>query len=157
MKRLNNLYSKVCSNDNLILAEKKARRGKSKRKEVIKFGQNLEDNLFNIQQELINKEFTTSEYRHFKVNDGKEREVCSLPYRDRIVQWAAMSVLEPIFYKHLTQDTYSCIKGRGIHKLSYNLRKALKGNWKFFLQIDIRKFYPSIKNDILKAQQDENN
>lgn len=138
--------------DNLILAEKKARRGKSKRKEVIKFNQNLEANLFNIQQELINKEFTTSEYRHFKVNDGKEREVCSLPYKDRIVQWAAINVLEPIFYRHLTQDTYSCIKGRGVHRLSYKLRDALKFGYKYFLQFDIRKFYPNVKNDILKSQ-----
>jgi len=152
MKRKGNLYYKIYSMDNLILAEKKARRGKSKRKEVIKFNQNLEDNLFNIQQELINKEFTTSEYRHFKVNDGKERDVCSLPYRDRVVQWGIMNVLEPILYRYLTADTYSCVLGRGVHKMSYKLRDAMKGEWKYYLQIDIRKFYPSINNEILKSQ-----
>ena len=152
MKRLGNIFYKIYSIDNLILAEKKARRGKCKRKEVIRFNKNLMPNLYNIQQELINKKFTTSEYRHFKVNDGKERDVSSLPYRDRIIQWAILNILEPIFYKHLMQDTYSCIRGRGIHKLSYNLRDAMKENWKFFLQIDIRKFYPNVKNDILKMQ-----
>ena len=31
MKRLDNLFPKICSLENLILAEKKARKGKSKR------------------------------------------------------------------------------------------------------------------------------
>jgi len=152
MKRKGNLYHLIYDMDNLILADKKARRGKSNRKEIIKFDLDKEYNLFEIQNSLIHKTFTTSPYKKFKVNDGKERDVASLPYCDRIIHWAIINVLEPIFYNYFTADTYSCISGRGIHKASFNLRKGLKEEYKYVLKLDIRKFYPSIDNEILKRQ-----
>src|SRR5690606_3676735 len=51
-----------------------------------------------------------------------------------------------------TADTYSCIKGRGIHKCSYNLRKALKDETSVYcLKLDVTKFYPSVDHDVLKS------
>lgn len=55
-----------------------------------------------------------------------------------------------VIAKTFTADTYSCIKGRGIHKASYNLRKSLKKGYKYCLKLDIVKFYQSIDNQILK-------
>lgn len=64
-----------------------------------------------------------------------------------------MNVMEPIWTKVFTRDTYSCIKGRGIHslvqKLQQDLRKDPEGT-EYCLKIDIRKFYPSINHKILK-------
>lgn len=61
-----------------------------------------------------------------------------------------MSVLEPIFVKWFTKDTYSCIKGRGIHKMISQIEKDLKNqDTTWCLKLDIKKFYPSIKQDIL--------
>ena len=61
-----------------------------------------------------------------------------------------MSVLEPIFVKWFTKDTYSCIKGRGIHKMINQIEKDLKNqDATWCLKLDIKKFYPSIKQDIL--------
>ncbi|KAA6316137.1 hypothetical protein EZS27_033510, partial [termite gut metagenome] len=54
---------------------------------------------------------------------------------------------------HFTADSYSCIKGRGIHgllhKLSENLRIDSVGTT-YCLKIDVKKFYPSIDHAILK-------
>ena len=65
-----------------------------------------------------------------------------------------MNVMEPVWTKVFTRDTYSCIKGRGIHslvqKLQSDLRKDPEGTM-YCLKIDIRKFYPSINHDILKG------
>ena len=65
-----------------------------------------------------------------------------------------MNVLEPIFVASFTADTYSCIKGKGIHAAVYALRRALKDvpGTQYCLKLDIRKFYPSIDNVILKQQ-----
>lgn len=43
MKRYNNLFDKIVSLDNLYLADKKARRNKSSRKDIKEFDQNKED------------------------------------------------------------------------------------------------------------------
>nr|UVN04422.1 MAG: hypothetical protein [Bacteriophage sp.] len=40
MKRYNNLFDKIVSLDNLYLADKKARRNKSHRKDIIEFDKN---------------------------------------------------------------------------------------------------------------------
>ena len=65
-----------------------------------------------------------------------------------------MNVLEPIWVSVFTKDTYSCIKKRGIHacvkSVKWALREDIAGT-RYCLKIDIRKFYPSIKHDVLKG------
>ena len=64
-----------------------------------------------------------------------------------------MNILEQIWVSVFTKDTYSCIKGRGIHGAMRNVKRAIKDreNARYCLKIDIRKFYPSIDHDVLKA------
>ena len=89
----------------------------------------------------------------FKIYEPKERTIYQLPYYpDRIVHHILMNVLEPIFVKWFTKNTYSCIKGRGIHKMISTMEKSLRDDregTKWCLKIDIKKFYPSIDQDIL--------
>ncbi len=153
MKRINNLYNSICSLENLILAESKARKGKTKQKDIIKFDLNKDNNLIKLQKLLINKEFENSEYRVFTIFEGKERIIYKLPYYpDRIIQHAIMNKLESIFVNSFTSNTYSCIKKRGIHKGLRDLNKSLKNKseTKYCLKLDIKKFYPNIDHTILK-------
>jgi len=55
--------------------------------------------------------------------------------------------------KTLIADTYSSLKGRGIHKGVKRIKAALtdKENTTYCLKLDVRKFYPSINHDILKT------
>jgi hypothetical protein len=48
MKRINNLYSKICSMDNLALADKKARAGKSKQLDIIEHNKQAGTNLYKL-------------------------------------------------------------------------------------------------------------
>lgn len=152
MKRKNNIYAKVISIDNLNTADIVAQKGKQNQYGVIVHNRNREANIKALHEALKNKTYQTSKYSIFKVYEPKEREVYRLPYYpDRIVHHAIMSVLEPIFVSTFTADTYSCIKGKGIHACSYNLRKALKtSQYQYCLKLDIEKFYPNINHDILK-------
>ena len=154
MKRLNNIFEKIISIENLQEADQKAQQGKAKQYGVILHNRNREDNLLKPQEMLKNKTYRTSQYHTFKVFEPKEREVFRLPFfPDRICHHAIMNILEPIFVSVFTADSYSCIKGRGIHKASYNLRKALKNkeNTAYCLKLDIKKFYPNVDHDVLKA------
>ena len=152
MKRVGYLYERVCSIDNLVLADKRARRGKSGQKSVKLFDENKQDNLINLHHLLTNKEYSISEYRVFKLFDKKERVIYELPYKDRVVQWAIINVIGDILVKSFTVDTYSCIKHRGISLCSSRLVRALKDkvSTKYCLKLDIKKFYPSVNKEILK-------
>lgn len=153
MKRLGYLYDTISSISNLELAERKARKGKTKQGGVRNFILNKEDNIINLHHILVNKEYRTSEYRVFKIFEKKEREIFQLPYYpDRILHHAVMNVLEDTFTKTFTVNTYSCIKKRGVHKCLADLKLSLRSkvDTKYCLKLDIRKFYPSIDNNILK-------
>ncbi len=153
MKRLNNLFSQIISIENLMKADEKAQKGKSRQYGVSLHNKNREENILKLHNLLISKTYKTSQYDIFKVFEPKEREVYRLPYfPDRICHHAIMNVLEPVFVAVFTADSYSCIKGRGIHKASFNLRKALKkeNETAYCLKLDIKKFYPNVNHEILK-------
>jgi retron-type reverse transcriptase len=140
--------------DNLRLADIKASLGKSSQRGVKLHAANRESNLAALQQMLKDKTYQTSAYTTFTIYEPKEREIFRLPYYpDRIVHHAVMNILEPIFVSMFTADTYSCIKGKGIHAAARNVRRALRdeAGTRYCLKLDIKKFYPSIDHEILKA------
>ncbi|ESU28376.1 RNA-directed DNA polymerase [Flavobacterium limnosediminis JC2902] len=153
MKRIGNLYHQITSIENLRLADAIAQKGKQQQYGVKLHNKNREEDLLKLRVTLQNRTYQTSKYDIFKVHEQKEREVYRLPYfPDRITHHAIMNVLESIFVANFTADTYSCIKGRGIHKASNNLKKALKdvSGTTYCLKLDIKKFYPNVDHDILK-------
>jgi len=154
MKRINNLYERIYSIENLQLADEIARKGKLKQPGVIAHDRNRESNTQELREMLKNKTYRTSEYTTFKVFEPKERLIFRLPYfPDRITHHAVMNILEPIFVSTFTADTYSCIKGRGIHAAAKAVKKALNDveNTRYCLKLDIQKFYPSVDHDTLKS------
>jgi len=110
------------------------------------------------QQKLINLTFWVCDYiEGVKTKFGSDRTLVKIKMNrddpDRILHHAIMNILEPIWVSVFTKDTYSCIKGRGIHGAMRNVKRAIKDreNARYCLKIDIRKFYPSIDHDVLKA------
>lgn len=153
MKRYGNLFETVISIDNLKLADKNARKGKSAQKSVVQHDKNKENNIYLLHEMLKTGTFKTSAYETFTIKEPKERLIYRLPYfPDRIVHHAIMNVVKPIFISTFTSDTYSCIKNRGIHKAVEAIKLALldKQNTTYYLKIDIKKFYQTVSNDILK-------
>lgn len=140
--------------ENLRLAYINASRGKHGRQEIIDFTADLENNLLTMRKALIKHTYRVSPYKVFKKYEPKERIISKLPVKDRVVQWAIMQVVEPIWVSTLTSDTYSCLKGRGIHACLHRLQHDLSHDpegTEYCLKFDIRKFYPSIDHSILKT------
>jgi len=155
MKRVGNLYEKIYDMDNLILADKKARKGKAGSYGIWLHDKNRQANLVELHDRLKNKTYQTSKYNVFTITQrGKEREIYQLPYfPDRICHHAIMNVLEPVWMKVFTNDTYSCIKKRGVHLAARRIRKVLADKnteTQYCLKLDIRKYYPSINHEVLK-------
>ena len=153
MKRINNLYEQVYSIENLELADKYARRGKHNYG-IKKHDLHREEDNKKLRELFIKGNYKTSKYTVFKIYEPKERTIYRLPYYpDRIAHWCIMLIMERMWTNIFIKHTYSCIKGRGIHKLVKDLKKDLQNNaedTKYCLKLDIRKFYPSIDHDILK-------
>jgi retron-type reverse transcriptase len=153
MKRLNNLFTQIISMENLQAADIKARKGKAARYGVFAHDKNKMSNIQQLHEMLKNKTYKTSAYTTFKIYEPKEREIFRLPYfPDRITHHAVMNILEPIFVSSFTNDTYSCIKGKGIHAAARAVKKALCDipGTKYCLKMDIKKFYPTIDHRVLK-------
>lgn len=155
MKRYGYLFEKIITTENLMLAHEKAKRGKGHYKEVKIIDKNPLFYIKQIQKSLINKTFTTSEYEIYTVNDtGKEREIHKLPYYpDRIVQWAIMLQIEDILVSTFIYDTYAAIPKRGMHLALNRLHKSMEDRegTQYCLQLDVKKFFPSINENILKG------
>lgn len=153
MKRFGNLYARICAYENLEQAFYHASEGKRQRQEVREFASDLEVNLRQIEHELKSHTYHTSEYSVFTKYEPKERIIYKLPFRDRVVHWAIMLVIQPIWVSNFTRDVYACVKGKGIHPCLNQLRRDLRDDPEgtaYCLKLDVRKFYPSINHDILK-------
>lgn len=155
MKRLGNMFDKMCTMDKLELAYKNAKRGKLRSYGVKLFEMNKEANLLQLQKDLLNLDFKTSAYNNFTLNEyGKDRLISRLPfYPDRIVHHLLMLELEGIWGKIFVRGTYACIKTRGIHDGLTRVKSDIQDieGTKYCLKIDVKKFYPSIDHDILKS------
>ena len=155
MKRVGNMFDKLCTIENLEIAYSNAKKGKLRSYGVQTFEKNKDANLVKLQKDLLNLEFKTSEYSNFILNEyGKDRLISRLPfYPDRIVHHLLMLELESIWCKIFIRDTYACIKNRGIHDGLMRVKKNLKDveGTRYCLKIDVKKFYPSIDHDILKS------
>ena len=153
MKRYGNLFHKIIDIDNLRLAHKNARKNKTKYKEIVEVDKDPEYYIQKLHKMLVEGTYVCSPYEMFIKNDsGKEREIFRVPYYpDRILQHAIMQIVEPIWKKTLINDTFQAIKGRGVHKCKKKVEYAVQElGCNYCLQIDVKKFYPSISNRLLK-------
>lgn len=88
MKTYKNLFSQICSFENLYKAYRLARRGKRDREAVAAFEFNLECNLLRLQAELQAQNYQPGSYHNFYIYEPKRRLVSAAPFPDRVVHHA---------------------------------------------------------------------
>ena len=117
MKRIGNLWDKICDINNIRLAHKKAKEDKLFYQEVKMVDSNEEFYLKEIQQMLVSGSYhiDSIDYSVSVIHDNnKDRELWKLSYYPhRIIQWAVMIQIEPIFMKTFCYHTCASIKNRG--------------------------------------------
>ncbi len=153
-KKYKNLFDKIVNIDNMRDAYLKAVRG-GNRYTIghLKFKENLEANLYNLQQSLINDTYTHGNYHIFKVYEPKVRIIKSLPFKDRVVQHSINNILEPIFEKVFYSFSFACRKNKGTHngvKMTQSkVRHLSKFGTVYYLKMDFSKYFHSIDRSIL--------
>jgi hypothetical protein len=159
MKRAGYLYDKIIDKENIRKAIEKSSKGKLKRNYVKRVLANEEFCINSIYELLSSKELIKFNYKEVKIYDvlNKKERIISKPnyFPDQIIHYCIMNVLEPILLKKMYGYSCGSIPKRGTSFGSKNLRKWLdqdvKGT-KYCLKMDVRKFYPSINNEILKLK-----
>jgi len=154
MKRHGNLFESIATFENLELAYRKAVKGKRYRIDALRFRNNLEENLIQIQNELIWQMYEPRPYRTFIVYEPKQRTIYAAAFRDRVVHHAIMNVLEPIWDGLFIGNSYACRKNMGTHegvaKLDRMLQSAMSGGADVYcFKADVAKFFPNINHHIL--------
>jgi len=151
MKTIKHLFERVYSFDNLLLAAKKAQKGKRYLPDVAAFHVRLEENLLALQEEIRSQTYQPGPYHAFLIHDPKERLISAAPYRDRVVHHALCNVIEPIFECGFIQDSYANRKGKGTHTAIERYQHFAR-QYRYVLKCDVRKFFPSIDHAILKQE-----
>jgi group II intron reverse transcriptase/maturase len=80
---------------------------------------------------------------------GGERPLGIPAVRDRIVQTAAKSLLEPIFEADFLDCSYGYRSGRTAHEALEEIRQTTNKGYKFALDADIKGYFDSINHDKL--------
>lgn len=159
MKRVGNIYTRICKKENIQRAIICASKGKKTRNNVKKVMQNMDLAINKLQLMLSEQSYIPSPYEEKKIFDGanKKQRIIYKPrfYPDQCIHWALMLQIEDILKKGMYDYSCASIKGRGILYAIKYLKRILKEdrkNTKYCLKLDIKKFYPNIDKDILKKK-----
>jgi retron-type reverse transcriptase len=157
MKTTQDLFMKMISPEHLFQCWNDFKRGKHKRKDIQYFERDLEDNIFQLHEELKTQQYEHLPYEHFCVTDPKQRFISKATVRDRLVHHMVFNELSDIFDNQFIHLSLSCRKGKGIHFGIRHLQRMIKmisaNGTKpcYALKMDIKRFFDTINHKILKA------
>lgn len=157
MKRVGFIYDKICDVDNIKIAIVNSSKGKRNQNRVKRVLADTDYFANKIRDMLANKTYEPAPYVEKTIQDGatkKTRTICKPQYfPDQIIHWALMQQIDSIMMRGMYAYTCGSVPGKGTSLGQKTLRKWLdkdhKGT-KYCLKMDVKKFYPSIDNDILK-------
>ncbi len=155
MKTYKNLFNKVVEPEALFFAWDEFKSNKRSKEDVQKFEKNVEQEIFQLADDLKNKRYKHGPYAGFYIYDPKRRHIHKASVRDRVLHHAVFKVVNAIFEPTFISHSFSCRIGKGTHRgvaaLDSMIRKATKNYTvqRFALKCDIRKFFDSIDHRIL--------
>jgi retron-type reverse transcriptase len=145
------MYETLACWENLLTAYRNAAAGKRGRPDVAAFEHRLEDNLFALQAELLAGGYRPGGYRSFLVHEPKRRLISAAPFRDRVAHHALCNLVEPVFDRTFTADSFANRRGKGTHRAVRQCQRLAR-RYRYVLQCDVRQFFPSIDHAILQAE-----
>ncbi len=90
-----NLAEKIYSFENLDAAFNEMSRGMRYTNAVLRYKENYEENIINLQNHLIWQSYQVRPYREFTIYEPKMRKISAPDIEDRLVQHALCRVMEP--------------------------------------------------------------
>lgn len=158
MKRFGYIYEKIYDKENIRVAILKASKGKRRRRDVRKVLANIDKYIDEIHELLRTESFLPSDYIMGEVQEGvaRKKRIIYKPnfYPDQVIHWAIMLQVSPIFKRGMYEFTCGSIPNRGVHYGKKYIERwvADRKNTKYYLKMDISKFYPSVDTGLLNQK-----
>jgi RNA-directed DNA polymerase len=143
------LFAQVVDWSNLLLAYRKASRGKRGKTSAATFEYQVADKLLTLQAELTAQTYQPAGYVHFTIHDPKTRKISAAPFRDRVTHHALCNIIEPLFEAQFHPHSYANRINKGTHRAVDHLQ-ACSRHFRYCLRVDIVKHFPSIDHLILQ-------
>ncbi len=140
---------------NLYKSYLECRQSKRKTISALEFELNLEENLFNLLNDLRSGEYAPGRSICFAVTEPKPREIFAAGFRDRIVHHLLVRELLKMSEKSFFFYSFACRRCKGTHKAVCALKKYIrqvsrnKTQPAYYLQMDISNFFSSINHQTL--------
>jgi retron-type reverse transcriptase len=155
MKRSNIGIKDIATFENAENAYRKARKCKRYREEVLRFTDNLEEELYDLVADLEAGTYRQGEARRFVVYEPKKRDIYALPFRDRVAQHMINNKIEPIVERRFYYHSYACRTDKGMHKAADYAKECIRnlsfeGEQVYILKADIHKYFNSVDHEVLK-------
>lgn len=133
---------------NLVVAYRRAARGKRSAAAVAGFEYALGERLIQLQRALQGGTWRPGPYVHFTVHEPKRRLISAAPFTCRVVHHALCAVIEPRFEPLFIADSYANRLGKGTHRALDRLQYFARRH-SHVMRLDVRQHFPSIDHAIL--------
>jgi retron-type reverse transcriptase len=148
-RRHDGLFDRIASFAPLVRAARQAIRGKRGKPGAAAFMANLETECLRLERELRGGAWRPGGYFTFRVRDPKPRVISAAPFRDRVVQHGLCAVIQPLFERGFTDDSFANRKGKGTHAALARYERY-RDRHPLVLRADVYRFFPAIDHEILK-------
>lgn len=142
----------------LYIAYQDARKHKRKTHNHRVFEEHLEDNLVQLCDDLLSRNYVISPSIYFIQQHPIQREIFAWNFRDRIVHHLVYNYISPYWEKQFIYDSYSCRKWKwtklGIQRLAKFMRSCSENYTKesWILKLDIQGYFMAIDKHILRKK-----
>lgn len=150
-KRVGNLMPRIASLENLHEAFLRTMRGKEGKQTLVRYREQLNDNLMQMQRELLDGTFRFGRYNFFEITDQKRRTICAASLPENIAFHAMMRICHPVFDNFQMYSSFASRPEKGTHKaLAYAQKCA--GRYQWFAKLDVCKFFYNISHEVMMGQ-----
>lgn len=151
MKRYGYLMDRIVDRSNLQLAFHKASRGLRQRETVRRFRSQLDMELSALSTGARSGDLPLGQFTRFVVRDPKVRVIHAAPFQERVLHHAIMNVCGPLLERGAIDQSFACRKGRG-NRAALVCARAYARQFRWYLKLDIRKYFDSICQERLKTR-----
>ena len=157
MKRVNNLYNKICDIKIIMeMYDKAIKLNTKNKKKIQKFENFYSCNIAKIKEILMKKDYKPGKYNIFLIREPKMRIIMSQEIEDKIINHlVAKYFLIEVFDKTLSDRNCATRIGKGTHyalkifKKDYNDFLNKYENF-YILKLDISKYFYNLDHSIIK-------
>ena len=118
------------------------------------FEEELNKNLSLLENDLTHKNYSPLPLLKILVDkgNGEGRALCIPTVKDRVIQTAVLSIIEPVLEKEFEECSFAFRKGRSVRQVVYKIKEYYDSGYRCVVDADIDAFFDSVDHELLFAK-----